>query len=308
MSEDGVVKVTTSSTASTKAEPSITVQTATTLLPSSTELATVTHVRLPGFWHHSPQQWFTHADAVFHSSRIRSDLSRVNHVLASLDEDGIRAVSDILGEDAKYDALRARLISTYTVPRATRFQSIMQPGGMGDRTPSRLLRDMRDVYPDDMGDASLEQFWMQELPPAVRTVIAGLSGPLDALAERADRVMEAARGGTELAAVNATPRFRIAAVFPPSGVLEPEEAREVAAANNNIDARFNALESAIHTLSAQVATLTSNHPARDAPQPPAPTRSNTTKAGWCYYHGHYGPDARKCRDPCTFVPATLKNP
>jgi len=301
MAQDGVVNPTTSETA-----PKVTVSTATTPLPASAELAAVTHVRLPGFWHHSPRQWFTHADAVFHSGRIRSDLARVNHVLASLDEDGIRAVSDILGEDATYDALRARLINTYTVPRATRFQSIIQPGGMGDRTPSRLLRDMRDVYPDDMGDASLEQFWMQKLPPAVRTVIAGLSGSLDALAERADRVMEAARGGTELAAVSAPPKRRFAAIFPTSGELEPEEAREVAA-TSNIDARITTLENAVRALSAQVASFTQHRSTRDAPQPPPPTRDNNT-TGWCYYHDRYGPDARKCREPCTFAPPTRKNP
>lgn len=303
MSTDGVVNVTTSANTSTTTEPIATVQTATTREPASTEMAAVTHVRLPGFWHHAPRQWFTHADAVFHSGRIRSDLSRVNYVLASLDEDGIRTVSDILGEDASYDALRARLISTYTVPRATRFQSIIQPGGMGDRTPSRLLRDMRDIYPDDMNDALLEQCWMQKLPSTVRTVIAGLSGPLDALAERADRVMEATRGGTELAAVN---RRHIATSFPPSGELEPEEAREVAA-TSNIDARFGALENMIHALSTQLAALKPSFPTRDAPQPTAPTRSNATSAGWCYYHERYGHDARKCRDPCTFAPATRKN-
>ncbi|KAL4097223.1 hypothetical protein QTP88_022031 [Uroleucon formosanum] len=156
-----------------------------------TEIASIAHVRLPSFWRHAPRQWFTHADAIFHTSRVRSDLSRVNHVLASLDDEGIRTVSDLLGVDASYSLMRERLISSYTAPHSARFQSIVQPGGMGDRTSSRLLRDMREVYPEGMPDATLEQFWLAKLPTAVRTVIAGFSGPLDTLAERADRIFEA---------------------------------------------------------------------------------------------------------------------
>jgi len=127
---------------------------------------------------------------------------------------------------------------------------------------------MRYVYPDDMGDASLEQFWMQNLPPAVRNFTDGLSGSLDALAECADRVTKAARGGTELAAISAASKRRFAAIFPSSGELEPEEAREVAA-TTNVDTRINTLE-----IATQVASLAQNRPARDVPQPPAPTRSN----------------------------------
>ncbi|KAL4142005.1 hypothetical protein QTP88_004537 [Uroleucon formosanum] len=180
-----VVTVTTSST--------MTTTTAADLAPVTlpTEIASIAHVRLPSFWRHAPRQWFTHVDAIFHTSRVRSDLSRVNHVLASLDDEGIRTVSDLLGVDASYSLMRERLISSYTAPHSARFQSIVQPGGMGDRTPSRLLRDMREVYPEGMPDATLEQFWLAKLPTAVRTVIAGFSGPLDTLAERADRIFEA---------------------------------------------------------------------------------------------------------------------
>jgi len=96
-------------------------------------------------------------------------------VLASLYDEGIRTVSDLLGVDASYSLMRERLISSYTASHAARFQSIVQPGGIGDRSPSRLFRDMRDVYPERMPDATLEQFWMAKLPTAVRTVIAGFS-------------------------------------------------------------------------------------------------------------------------------------
>ncbi|XP_050063185.1 uncharacterized protein LOC126552516 [Aphis gossypii] len=277
------------------------------------EISAVTHVRLPGFWQHSPLQWFTHADAMFANKRIRSDLTRVNHVLEALDEDGVRTVSDLLGPDASYDRVRQRLVTAYSLPPATQLQRIIQPGGMGDRTPSRLLRDMREVYPDGMSETSLVAFWMSKLPPPIRTVVAVLSGSGDYLAERADRVWEAYQTA-ELSAVDTDADRREASTIPPrpGPAIAPE------------DTRYTSMENAIHALTAQVAALATSHAtalayanndrapqqqrdrsrSRSQPQP----RSTPTARGWCYYHDRYGADARKCRDPCTFASATRKNP
>jgi len=55
----------------------------------SFSVASVTHVRLPMFWRHSPREWFVHAEAVFANHRLRADVSRANHVVAALDEEGV---------------------------------------------------------------------------------------------------------------------------------------------------------------------------------------------------------------------------
>jgi len=284
------------------------------LASAPAELTSMAHVRLPGFWRQAPRQWFTHAEAMFHNSRIRSNLTRVNYVLAALDADGISAVSDLLGVNASYDTIRARLVSTYAVPQAARFQSIVQPGGMGDRSPSQLLRAMRDVYPDDMGDSALEQFWRQKLPATVRTVIAGFSGTLDQLAERADRIAEAS-SHSELSAVQSVQRPRTAAVFPPHNEpaqKQPSQLPPVHTTQTTTETRVQALETAVLTLSTQVTQLLglnatrTRAPTSRAPQAESTTRVSEDTTGWCFYHVRYGRDARKCRDPCTFSP-TQKN-
>lgn len=90
-----------------------------------------------------------------------------------------------------YETMRARLLNKYDIPPATRLRNIVKSGGMGDRTPSRLLRDMREVYLTDMTDTVLEQFlYAKLLLPAVRSIVVGLTGSLDTLAERADRIWE----------------------------------------------------------------------------------------------------------------------
>ncbi|XP_050064964.1 uncharacterized protein LOC126553895 [Aphis gossypii] len=302
-----VVTVTTCST------PTTTDATEHVLFTEPTEVASIANVRLPQFWRYAPRQWFVHTDAVFHTSRVRSDLTRVNYVLASLDDEGIREVSDLLDASVSYDLVRERLVNLYTVPAATRFRSIVQPGDMGDRTPSRLLRDMRDVYPEGMSDSALEQFWRAKLPAAVRTVIAGFSGPLETLAERADRIMFECEG-REVTEARPTPCVRCAAVFPESREPNPTPAvAPPAVFQTTLETRVKTIESAIFNLTEQVSKLASQlappirapvtRPVRSEPPPPQ-HEGNTT--GWCYYHVRYGSEAQKCRAPCTFVP-TQKN-
>jgi len=281
-------------------------------ITTAAEVETVSHIRLPGFWRQAPQHWFTHADAMFANKRIRSDLTRVNHVLEALDEDGVKTISDLLGSSASYDEIRRRIISTYAVPQATRFRNIVQPGGMGDRTPSRLLRDMRDVYPEDMGDSALEQFWRQKLPSAVRTVIAGMTESLDVLAERADRIMEAC-AGTEISTFKATAN-QAPATSNPTVETDPTATHEIAltTAQTPNETRFHALEKALLALTTQVASLAATQAASfqnavrertlrgQRIRPRSQSRSRAPPAEWCFYHERFGTDARTCREPCSY--------
>ncbi|XP_060855093.1 uncharacterized protein LOC132932745 [Metopolophium dirhodum] len=67
------------------------------------DVATV--ARLPAFWWHAPEHWFTHAEATFAFQRISANNTRVKHVLTVLDEEGIRTVADLLGSSATFVVL-----------------------------------------------------------------------------------------------------------------------------------------------------------------------------------------------------------
>jgi hypothetical protein len=157
----------------------------------NTSVDAIANVRLPAFWKQAPGYWYTHAESVFSNHRVIANASRVNFVISALDEEGVRTVGDLLGPPASYDAIRTRLIDAYDLPKSIRFREIVKPGGMGDRQPSQLLRDMRSVMPAGIGEDALKEFWLQKLPSNVMAIISSLDGPLDFLATRADRVMEA---------------------------------------------------------------------------------------------------------------------
>ncbi|XP_050439905.1 uncharacterized protein LOC126847777 [Adelges cooleyi] len=233
----------------------------------------IANVRLPSFWKQSPDFWFIHAESVFANHRLTADSTRVNFVIGALDEDGVRTIGDLLGPTASYDAIRSRLIDAYSLPKSVRFREIVKPGGMGDRRPSQLLRDMRSVMPAGIGEEALKEFWLQKLPSNVMAIIASLDAPLDSLASRADRVMEASSPQS----VDAFSKDQMAD-----------------------------LASAVSALSQQVQSLTKIvNSSKDVPR--QRQHSSTQWAAQqptqaCYYHEKYGNGARNCRPPCNFKP------
>ncbi|XP_050064386.1 uncharacterized protein LOC126553284 [Aphis gossypii] len=213
-------------------------------------VAALSTMRLPSFWRHAPEQC-------------------VNSVVATLDENGINIVTDLLGPDAKYDLVKNRLIAAYVVPTATRFRSMVQPGGLGDHRPSQLLRDMRNGTADGISDKALKEFWLQKLPPAIRAVLICLDGDLDSVADFADRIM-AATTGHDVASVSTY---------------------------SDVD-RFRAIENSILALTTQIAALTTaqarqHRTPRSAAQSTSyrsrsRSRSRPRNNNWCFYHNNFG--------------------
>jgi len=242
----------------------------------STSVDSVSHVpRLPNFWTYSPHEWFIHADAVFSNQKIRADTPRVNHVLAALNEEAVKAVSDLIGPSTSYASLKDRLINTFSVPPSTRFRTIVEPGGMGDRRPSQMLRDMRAVLPNSLDDTALKEFWLQKLPSNIRAIVSGLDGTLTDIAERADRVLEASTS-RDVFAVQAS----------------------------SSDDRLRAMEAAILSLTTQISNLLTAQQSRNNSgygrnRSRSKSRSQNNPK-WCSYHNQYGVDARHCKSPCSF--------
>ncbi|VVC26675.1 Hypothetical protein CINCED_3A009306 [Cinara cedri] len=167
-------------------------------------ISAIANVRLPAFWKHSPAHWFLHADAIFASHRVSANMSKVNFLLSALDEEGIRAIADIMGPTVLYESLQARLVDVFVDMRSSRIRTLIQPGGLGDRRPSQMLREMRESVAGGLSEQLLTDLWLQKLPANVHAVIAGLDGPPDMLALRADRVLEACSSRIDTASSSAT--------------------------------------------------------------------------------------------------------
>ncbi|XP_050063084.1 uncharacterized protein LOC126552429 [Aphis gossypii] len=233
----------------------------------------VSNFRLPTFWSQSPTYWFNHAEAMFAAQRITSNALKVHYVVGALDQTIIRIVGDLLGTSASYEAIRTRLIEAFATPNSAKYRDLVRPGGLGDRRPSQLLRDMRSDVPPGIGEEALKEFWLQRLPSSVRVALVSLDASLDTLVSRADLIMDA------------------------SNPLDVDAVSR----NQSAD-----LAETVAALAKQMQTLTqlvssSLGPQRQRQRSPART-SQPPPSRNCYYHETYGTDARKCRPPCNFRP------
>lgn len=246
--------------------------------PVNQAVDAISNIRLPAFWKRSPALWFNYAESMFVTHRISSNANKIHFVVSALGEEAVQNIGDLLNTTATFTDIRTRLISAYEVPRASLFREIVKPGGLGDRRPSQLLRDMRSNKPPGIDEDALKEFWLQKLPSNVTAILAGLDAPLDEMAARADRILQ---------------------VSSPQSidVLSKEQ--------------FNDLASAVSTLSMQVQSLTKIVSAAEgAPRrsPRDTTRSDIQQPGQlCFYHARFGNRARACRTPCSFKQEPREN-
>ena len=102
--------------------------------------ATQSALRIPPFWTHDPILWFTH--------RIRSDVTRLNHIIGSLTHEVMAEVRDYIMAPPgtiPYDTFRAELIRRTSDSRQKRLRQLLVDEELGDRRPSQLLRRMKQL-------------------------------------------------------------------------------------------------------------------------------------------------------------------
>jgi len=212
---------------------------------------------------------------MFATQRITANASKINFVVSALDEEAVRNIGDLLITASPYTDIRTRLISVYEVPIALLFREIVKPGGLGDRRPSQLFRNMRSSMPPGIGEDALKEFWLLKLPSNFTAILAGLIALLDDMAARADRILEASNPQSD-----------------------PESSSTT----------WPAL--CLHCLCRFSHSQRSSAPQEEAQeqQSRATTRFDVQQPGQlCYYHMKFGSKARAFRPPCGFKPESREN-
>ncbi|KAH6944560.1 hypothetical protein HPB50_003986 [Hyalomma asiaticum] len=171
-----------------------------------------------------------------------------------------------------YTTLKQLLISRLTPSEPQRLQQLLHHTELGDRTPSPLLRHMRQLLHTDGATTTdadsrlLRELFVQRLPVNVRMILASAADKrLSELAELADSVL---------------------AVAPPS----------VAALQPDIASR--APTTALHDIREQISRLADTVAAMQARSTPEERQRPAAQQKTCWYHRKYSNAARKCIPPC----------
>ncbi|XP_023212152.1 uncharacterized protein LOC111615009 [Centruroides sculpturatus] len=112
-------------------------------------------VKVPPFWKPDPCIWFLQFEAQFRNAGISSDQTKFDTVVSYIDAEILTQVSDILLSPlgwGKYELIKERLISAFADSETQRTKKLLTEMELGDRKPSQLLCEMRNLADEKIGE------------------------------------------------------------------------------------------------------------------------------------------------------------
>lgn len=228
-------------------------------------------IKVPRFWRENPSLWFVQVEAQFALYRIVSEQTKFYIIIAELDTELLTNVSDIVLKPPAdvYTQLKKRLIEHFSVSEERRIKQLLSNLEIGDKKPSMLLREMRNLANDDVTDEFLRTMWMQRLPTQSQAILSTSTEPLDNLAKMADKIADI------------SPAIAISSITNPTSDV-------------------SRLERQIEILTEEVKQLRSRYSKSNSRVRSRSNKRDNSATGFCYYHRRFGQNANKCRQPCTF--------
>lgn len=233
-----------------------------------------------------PTSWFRQLEAIFDINKVTDDNLRYVYVQARVDPAILSEVNDFFmepPESDKYKKLKARLISQFSTSTEKNVQQLLQGQELGDRRPTQLLREMKNLAGGKVTDDILRTLFLQRLPAQLQFVLAGSKDTLELLAETADKMCDcpallSQSRGHEIHAVSRDPTQSHL-------MLISEQLTKLVSAVADLASRLDKLNTG----------ATSNRP-RDASRSRERNRNDApTGVSLCYYHYTYGTNARSCK-------------
>ncbi|XP_052830232.1 uncharacterized protein LOC128249782 [Octopus bimaculoides] len=170
-------------------------------------------VKLPSFWSFDPALWFAHGEAQFAANRITSDAAKLTHLIGALSPEIMMEVRDLIMAppgSVSYDTFKNELIKRTSVSEQRRLHQLLISEELGDKTPSQLLRRMKQLLGDQtLPDGIFKQIFLKRLPANTQVILASTkeSASVDELAEIADRIAETANPFSTIAPISSTNPF-----------------------------------------------------------------------------------------------------
>ncbi|CAN8021943.1 unnamed protein product, partial [Ixodes persulcatus] len=232
-------------------------------------------IRLPPFWPADPQLWFAQVESQFVLRRITDQKTKFHHVVSALSSTDAAEVRDIIIAPppvTPYAVLKDEVVCRTGLSEQRRLQRLLTAEELGDKTPSQLLRRMKQLLANaTIDDTLFRHMFLQRLPNDVSMMFASAdSATVEDLAKLADRIID---------------------VSNPSDVNQVTQPEKIPADfRSSIQRRVDELTEIVSALRSSRSPLrrTSPYPTRRFSQSHSPSTQH------CWYHRTFGADARKC--------------
>lgn len=261
--------------------------------------ASLGHLRMPSFDEDAVDIWFSQIESIFAVTCTSDDLLRFNVTKAIVPAKHLKQFRSIIVtppiDGTAYAQFKQKVIDYFAETESTRLRRLLSDVQLGDRRPSRLLDEMRELSNNSMDEKMLKQIWKQRLPQNVQQILAGAqeTTSLADLAKMADSIQEVEKQRT-VNAITAQPNTSIdpnVAII--AAITELTKKVSALAATNDGSSRRSRSQNR-----ARAATPAPNNGVQNG----AAANENTGPS-MCWYHRMYANEARKCVQPCSFQQA-----
>lgn len=249
-------------------------------------------LKLPPFWPNSPATWFIQAEAQFQISRINSETSRYNYILASLPQDIIESILDFVQNPPPndiYKNIKELLIERHSLSLEKRIEQIISTESMGDRKPSDFYRSLKQLagVSNTIGDELIRKLWARRLPQSIYVALISHSEKsISDILPIADQIWEA----TQISQV--------------SNIISAsnQSTNHLYSLEKDIS-EIKKLLSNLHLPQSRSRNLSRN---RNHSRSNSRIRSNNrlnsnSNNKICWYHKKFSNKAQKCIKPCAFT-------
>lgn len=241
-------------------------------------------LKVPPFWHDSPEIWFAQIEAQFTITQTTTDNSKFNNVVGAIESKVLTQVADaVLNPPAtgKYENLKAQIIARFADTEHKKMTKLLSNMALGDRKPSHMLNEMKRLGGANITEDFLKTLWLQNLTPQARAILSTSNADLNTLASLADKISEVA-DVNQISNVQASSMDKCAVLE--KKIEQLTKAVQALTSDGNIH----------HSRSRSA----SRHKQRSS----TPAKEDSKKVyDYCWYHYRFGKDARKpCNQPCKF--------
>jgi len=246
--------------------------------PTEVASAAAIKTQLPSFSSSDPEIFFIQCEVIFNVNNIRNSNKKFAYVISQLDRHAIREVIDMIRnppEANPYEALKTRILETFGMTDEAKLNKLLGEHSLGNRRPSQLLRELRDLGGPTMSEELLGRIWLKSLPQALQVALAAIEQKdLNKLGAVADRV---------------------------ASVSVPHEYEVVSVSGRSPNSREDRLREAIEKLTERVAALeTQGRFPQERTTTKSQIRNKDVEKRMCFYHERFGQRATKCRSPCNW--------
>lgn len=246
--------------------------------------------KLPTFFRSDPALWFMQVEVTLRNSRITSEATKADIVIAALDFEAIACLKDILSQDPpcvnRYQAIKDRIISTFSESAEANLRKLLKGQVQLDGKPSLVLNRLRNLNNGRCPDDVIKSIFMDHLPEHHRSIlIAYDTADLAKLAEIADRLAE-----------NFTPS---------GGYISGVSTKPVPVQQTDLERLSDKVDTLLREISSlrkDVNVLREQSPKYRRGRSGSRDKSKVSEGGksqkLCYAHQRYPDSPRSCKDWC----------